>query len=71
MSAGTGSDADPFTGSTAAVSLVTGAANVRSPVAGDGPVQAGSINPTVDVGLVCSTTSASQLGASAQPRPVH
>ena len=58
----TDSDPDPFNGLTAPLSLTAGAADLRAPVAGDGPVQASSIDPTVDAGLVCSTSSLTQLG---------
>ena len=58
----TDSDADPFSGITPPISLAPGGANLRSPVAGDGSVQASSLNPTVDAGLVCSTSSTTLLG---------
>ena len=58
----TDSDADPFSGMTALISLAPGAANLRGPLPGDGSVQATSINPSVDAGLVCSTSSNTQLG---------
>lgn len=57
------SDPSPYVGVTPSITLAPNGSGLQRPVAADGAVRAQLINPTVDAGLVCTTTSASQLGA--------
>lgn len=57
------SDPQPMTGTTTAFSIGAGQPQMRPTQAADGGIRAAQINPTVDAGLVCSTTSATSTGA--------